>query len=78
MSKKKIRKENLLFPCPFCGSRAKICGDDVKKMYYVTCVNPNCNCAIGEKYDECGNPKHTFTTEEDIVKVWNRRSEWNN
>jgi len=68
-----MRTEDSLLPCPFCGYKARICGDYTYKMYYVACTNPVCGCAIGECYDAYGNANHRFSTEKEAAVVWNKR-----
>lgn len=70
---------NELKPCPFCGHRADIFGDD-NDGYCVQCRAPenrdgNCFAAMGENYDRSAMPEHMYPTAEDAAAAWNRRAE---
>ncbi len=60
--------------CPFCGSRATVADDGDGKRWYATCLNLDCFCALGERYDRDGMPEHHFHTKTDAEKAWNKRA----
>ncbi|MBQ7215556.1 MAG: Lar family restriction alleviation protein [Synergistaceae bacterium] len=49
--------------CPFCGSTAALCNDEIcgQSMYFVAC-------------DECGVITPCFENEADALAVWNKRA----
>jgi hypothetical protein len=63
-----------LLPCPFCGGKAAVRQDDGK--FCVVCISDDidCWCALGEQYDGCAMPNHSFYTEEIAVAKWNTRA----
>lgn len=57
--------------CPFCANRARaVEGGD---RWYVACMNQDCFCALGERYDRDAMPGHAFETKADAEKAWNKR-----
>lgn len=63
-----------LLPCPFCGGEAAVRKDDGK--FCVVCVSDDieCWCALGEQYDGCAMPNHSFYAEDTAVEKWNTRA----
>lgn len=49
-----------LKPCPFCGCRARLRGDDFWNGYFVRCVG----CFVETDYN---------STELEAIEAWNRR-----
>lgn len=50
----------MLKPCPFCGSEAKL--NKGKTVFWCSCENAACACEIG-----------AYLKKEEAIKAWNRR-----
>lgn len=67
-------KLEVLSPCPFCGSPAKIL-EGGYKMWCVECSNNNCSCGLGNDYSGFeSEPDYVFGTKEDAIATWNKRA----
>ena len=55
-----ISSFNKLAPCPFCGSDAKIFGNDKYSDYFVMCLN-------------CEAASRSFNSREQAAEAWNKR-----
>jgi Lar family restriction alleviation protein len=70
-----------LLPCPFCGGEARLeensrgfIGGESTKICYVWCKK--CNARSGRvKLTDYGRTSHSAEAINDVVSLWNRRSE---
>ena len=72
--------EQSLLPCPFCGHRAEIRGEDRKAHFegtgfYIVCLNEECGISMG---DECCCPYDgktgQFDSKKEAAEAWNKRA----
>jgi len=77
-----------LLPCPFCGSKAEIDGDD-SIGFYVYCTASiinlhlpagfvsyevgKCRCTLGVHCQSDGEPDYWYKTKEEAALAWNTR-----
>jgi hypothetical protein len=61
-----------LRPCPFCGGKARIFGNE-SDHFYVACTNQVCSCSLGEMYLPGDEPDHMFGDPESAAYNWNKR-----
>ncbi|MET1078226.1 MAG: Lar family restriction alleviation protein [Pseudomonas sp.] len=59
-----------LKPCPFCGEKAQLTGDE-GLGFYIECAE--CFCAVGQAYDRSGMPEHAFQSAAEAAAAWNQR-----
>jgi len=61
-----------LLDCPFCGSEPFV--SEGGERFYIACSSLDCACALGEGYDACCMPEHSFADEAEAIAAWNTRT----